>query len=240
MNSRPIPPKQCSLSTAMVSYALVMVFTFCTSGVCAQPVHVKSSSPELLTLQSGFNLWAPVKAQEYLFNKWVPGYLYYSSGAPKAYDSLNFNRFTGQVEVVVANKLLELGPAALQAALLQHKDNQGVVLVKATLGNQQLFTVVESTGHYLLASYLIANTAPKISQYKIDELRFEPKGKEPVETSKHYLIYKDNTWHPFKLSKGEIAKLFGISKKEVQQEASRVGIGLYNQQGLLKLFQFLN
>lgn len=206
----------------------------------AQPVQLNMALPNPIRVEKELTLLPAGHTNEYLFSKWVPGYLYYANGSFKAFDSLNFNQYSQQVEVVKNNKVIQLGATALQGVLLLKEPEMGIMLVKFKNNTKNILGVVESSGRVILASYIKATQLVIVKNYKVDEIRFVAKPKESVEISKHYKLYKNSSWQDYKLTKGSIAKAFNLSKKQLQEKTKQAGLNFYSQEGSLKVFILLN
>lgn len=218
----------------------VLFLLLISSWVSAQHVIITSNAESPFEVNSNFTLDFPKNNFQYLSEQWAKGELYYTNGTSKQYDSLNFDRYANRLEVVVNNKALSLLAMGLSGALVYNSNTSGTLLIVGRVKETSKFLVVNSEGQFVLASYMSTNDLEETSNNQINEIRFTPKPKPELVTTKNYVIYKKGKWISFKLSKSSISKLFEIDKKRMQSSANQASIARYNEEGLSKLFQLLN
>ncbi len=213
---------------------------FITNWAFGQDVSLTNNVTNPIKLNPAFELYVPVNDQQYIAGQWAKGKLFYTNGTSKHYDSLNFDRYSNVIEVVLNNKVITIRPMGLSGALIYNSQTSGSLLIVGKVSDQSLFLVVESKGRYVLASYLTANETQKVENYKVDEVRFVPKKKNELIIKENYVLLNDNTWDWFKINKSEIGKLFKVDKKDLQSMAAENGINANNKTELVPLFNLLN
>ena len=205
-----------------------------------QDVIVNAGVGNTVQLSDEFELHIPQNQNQYIASQWSKGKLFYANGTSKKYDSLNFDRYGNKVEVVVNNKALSVLPMGLSGGLIYSTDNSGSLFIVGKIAEEARFLIVLSSGKYLLASYLISTAPSDELNYKTDEVRFVPKKKTENVIRAHYVIFENEKWKSFKLSKSALSKLFKEDKKMLQSTAVSEGINTSTEIGLIQLFDFLN
>lgn len=218
----------------------IFIFLFSANYVNGQHVKLKPDESNPIFLSPDFSLFIPQHDNQYVVSKWARGRLFYTNGTSKRYDSLNFDRYSNKIEVVINNKALSILPMGLTGALIYSSDTVGYLLIVGNVKDQPTFLAVESVGQYVLASFLISSEQNEVLTYKIDEIRFVPKRKIDVIIKRKHLLLNNKVWGEFKLNKSTISNLFKVDKKGLQSIASDRGINVNNKQELVRLFQFLN
>ena len=222
----------------MIRWAIL--FLILSSNLAAQQVSVVSDLKNPLKIESEFELKRPSDKHQYLLSKWSNGTLFYLNGSSKKFDSLNFERFSNNLEIVSNNKILTLMPMGLTGVVINESTTSSYVLIVAKINSESRFIIVNSIGDYLLGSYLFVDEPPVHHTYVDDEIRFVPKEEPNIIIKRNYVILVDDAWQTIKFNKSSISKLFNIDKKELQKKASSAGIKLDNKQGLLQIFDLLN
>lgn len=123
-------------------------------------VHAQGENPIEVSFE--FSLVAPPNLNQYIAKQWANGKLFYTNGTSKYYDSLNFDRCSNELEVVVNNKALSILPMGLSGALVYNSTSSGTMLLVGKVADKARFLLIESTGQFLLASYLISSEKKKM------------------------------------------------------------------------------
>lgn len=218
----------------------MLIFLFAANWVNGQDVTLNINATDPLKLSLGFNLFIPPNDHQYLASQWTKGKLFYANGTSKTYDSLNFDRYSDAIEVVINNKPLSIMPMGLSGALIYSSNNSGTVLIVGKVDGKRKFLLVLSEGQHLLASFLHSSEHHTELTYKIDEIIFVPQKEEEPIIKKNYVVLDNRNWIRFKMNKSAISKLFNVDKKELKSIASNKGINTSDKRGLLQLFQALN
>lgn len=218
----------------------IFIFLFSANYVNGQHVKLQPDESIPIYLSPDFSLFIPQQDYQYVASKWASGRLFYTNGTSKRYDSLNFDRYSNKIEVVINNKALSILPMGLTGALIYFSDKVGYLLIVGKVKDQPKFLAVESVGQYVLAAYLISSAPKEDLTYKTDEIRFVPKIKKEDLIKKTFWLLTNGIWAEFKMNKSTVSKLFKIDKKKLQSIASDKGINVNNKHELVRLFQFLN
>ena len=205
-----------------------------------QDVVLNATGAKPIEVNDGFELVNPQNNNQYIATQWSSGKLFYTNGTTKIYDSLNFDRFTNVLKVVINNKPLSIFPMGISGALIYTTDSTGTMLIVNKLEDDTKFLLVESSGNYLLTSYLVSSEQTEEVTFKIDEIYFVAKDKKDLVIKEHFVLLKQGNWSSFKLTLSTLSKLFKVDKKELQSIASNKSINLTNKNGLVALFKILN
>jgi len=217
----------------------ILIFLFMASWANAQDVVLNASVRNPIKINTAFELYIPQNQNQYIASQWSKGKLFYSNGTSKTFDSLNFDRFSNKIEVVVNNKALSVLPMGVSGALIYNSNDSGTLLVVGKVEAQFKLLLVQSNGQFILASYLVSSKPIGDINYKLDEFRFVAKQEEAETISNHYVVFENGNWVKFRLSKSSIGKQFGMSKKELQSKTTK-GINTNAKEGLVQLFNVLN
>ncbi|MCB0494841.1 MAG: hypothetical protein KDC79_01780 [Cyclobacteriaceae bacterium] len=218
------------------TFLLTLITSF---GFC-QEVKIDLSQKQLITVSNEFNISVSQNNDQYLASRWSKGKLYYANGTSKQYDSLNFDRYSKTIEVVVNNKPLSIYPMGLAGALIYTGASSGYVLVKADIEGAQKLLEVCSSGKFILVKGLEAAEVKEIATIKMDEVRFEPKPEAQLNVGENYFVWNGESWKSFKLNKSGIGNLFNLDKKTLQNYISEQGISPTNKEQLILVFQHFN
>lgn len=221
--------------TIMTKWGFLFLLTANT--IFAQDVVINNST---IQISDKFELVSPSIDQQYVATQWAKAKLFYANGTSKNYDSLNFNRYANEIEIVVNNKVITLRPIGISAALIYHTSTSGSLLMVGSVNDQSLFLLVQSEGKFVLASYLATNEIKKEENYKVDEVRFVPRKKDVIIIKENYVVRKEDVWSEFKLNKSSVSKLFKIEKKTFQDIVAAQGINVGGKEELVQIFNILN
>jgi hypothetical protein len=222
----------------MTKWILLLLLGY--NSLLAQPVSFTGNKENPVVVKENFKLVSSSNTHQYLTSKWAKGRLFYLNGTSKPYDSLNLDRHSNKLEVVANNKILALLPMGLSGVLIATDQLAGSIIIVAVVNGESKFALLESYGDYLLASFIEINEPIKNHTYANDEIRFVAKEKPGLVVKEHYMVLMNGNWEVFKISKSAIGKLFKVDKKEIQSIASKAGISINNQNGLLQLYKEMN
>lgn len=206
----------------------------------SQDVILNVASAKPIEVSAGFELVNPQNNNQYIAAQWSSGKLFYINGTTKIYDSLNFDRYANVIEVVINNKALSILPRGLSGALIYSTTSSGTMLLVSKVADDTKFLLVEGSGKYLVASYLVSSEQHEEVTSKLDEIRFVPKEKRDLIIKEYFFLLDQGSWSPFKPNKSTLSKLFNVDKKELQSLASNTGVNLNSKNGLIELFKTLN
>ena len=216
------------------------IFFLITHLAQSQDVILNATGDKPIEVSAGFELVNPQNSNQYIATKWSSGKLFYTNGTTKEYDSLNFDRYANVLDVIIKNKPLSIFPMGLSGALIYNATSAGTMLIVRKVEDEPKFLLVESSGIYILTSYLISSEQHREAIQRIDEIRFAPKEKKDLDIREYFVLFSQGRWSSFKLTKTTISKLFMLDKKELQPLAAKEGVNLNNKDGLVELFKIMN
>lgn len=222
----------------MMKWVLLLVFL--NTLAFGQEVTINMESDRPIQISDGFILKFPTKYNQYISDHWSKGIIYYSNGSNHRYDSLNFNRFSGSIEVVINNKPLSLMPLGFEGALIYDSSHSGYVLMSARIDDNKTVVVVQSEGKYVLAAKVQVTETITSTSVNVDEIRFVAKPKSELSFNTNYYLLKDKRWQSFKLSKSNIIKLFSIDKTELKEFFAARSSRLIGENDLVDFFDHFN
>lgn len=218
----------------------ITLFVLGFNSLVAQSISFTGDDKNPIQITEEGILLNPTHSHQYVTDKWATGTLFYLNNTSKPYDSLNFERHSNSLKVVVNNKNLTLMPMGLKGVVIKENESSNYVILVVKLNNKSRFVIIESYGTYLLGSYLLVNKPPINYSNANNEILFTAKKNPKLVVNEKFIVLNNGVWQAFKLNKPAISKLFKIDKKELQKQASANGISTDNRNGLVQLFQLVN